>query len=318
MQRALAGLRGVVSMRPREVLPALLAQLLAPPLTLPHARALETVASVAAGALHAQLSAVLPPIVACLSGREAAAEAAALRGKTGASAKAAVALLAERLAAESTPDAVTARLASPLGAALGAVAGHCEGAAGVATAVEALLRYLKDDDDAPGRRVGAWLLQSFVASTPADLGSHIPLLLRELLHRLVDAEPHALRAAWEALAALVSNGAKFPAEELGDHVEFCRSVLSGMVSEARFRKGGVGVSAAYHIPGLCLPKGLDALLPIYQRALMHGSVEQREVAAAGLGELVDVTTHDALKPFYVSGGTCKAGKINGACSSLAK
>ena len=63
--------------------------------------------------------------------------------------------------------------------------------------------------------------------------------------------------------------------------------------------GGLGEHAVYHVPGLCLPKGLDALLPVYQRALMHGSAEEREAAATGIGELIELTSADALRPLYV-------------------
>lgn len=63
--------------------------------------------------------------------------------------------------------------------------------------------------------------------------------------------------------------------------------------------GGLGEDAAYFVPGLCLPKGLDALLPVYQRALMHGAPDARESAATGIGELVELTSPEALKPLYV-------------------
>ena len=86
---------------------------------------------------------------------------------------------------------------------------------------------------------------------------------------------------------------------MAEHVEFVRSLLNALVSDARFRRGGIGADAAYYVPGLCLPKGVDALLPLYQRALMHGNVDAREVAATAIGELVDYTSPEALKPSYV-------------------
>ena len=105
-----------------------------------------------------------------------------------------------------------------------------------------------------------------------------------------------LQAGSEALTVLAS---KVPVETLAEHLDFIRSCLNSLVSEARFRRGGVGAEAAVYLPGLCLPKGIDALLLVYQRALMHGNAEERETAAIAIGELVEMTSPEALKPSYV-------------------
>ncbi|OLP89565.1 Translational activator GCN1 [Symbiodinium microadriaticum] len=51
--------------------------------------------------------------------------------------------------------------------------------------------------------------------------------------------------------------------------------------------------------GLCDHKGLEPLYPIYQHGLMYGTAEARELAAKGLGELVNHTTEKALAPYAV-------------------
>lgn len=53
------------------------------------------------------------------------------------------------------------------------------------------------------------------------------------------------------------------------------------------------------LPGLCKQNGIEPLYPIYQHGLMYGSAEARELAAKGLGELVNHTTEAALKPYVV-------------------
>ena len=54
------------------------------------------------------------------------------------------------------------------------------------------------------------------------------------------------------------------------------------------------------VPGFCLPKALGPLLPIYLQGLLSGSTpEAREMAAEALGELVAVTSQEALRPFVV-------------------
>jgi len=53
------------------------------------------------------------------------------------------------------------------------------------------------------------------------------------------------------------------------------------------------------LPGLCLPKGLAPILPIFLQGLMYGSPEIREQAANGLGDLIALTSEDAMKPFLI-------------------
>ncbi|KAJ6856791.1 hypothetical protein NC651_038462 [Populus alba x Populus x berolinensis] len=53
------------------------------------------------------------------------------------------------------------------------------------------------------------------------------------------------------------------------------------------------------IPGFCLPKALQPLLPIFLQGLTSGSAELREQATLGLGELIEVTSEKALKDFVI-------------------
>ena len=71
-----------------------------------------------------------------------------------------------------------------------------------------------------------------------------------------------------------------------------------MVSDARHRKGGTG-EKEYILPLLCLPKSLEPFLQIYQHGLMYGTPELREIAASGLGELVQLTNPTVLRPFLI-------------------
>lgn len=48
------------------------------------------------------------------------------------------------------------------------------------------------------------------------------------------------------------------------------------------------------LPGLNMPKGLEPLLPIYQRGILYGNSSIREVAASGPGELIE--NHSNIHP----------------------
>lgn len=129
-----------------------------------------------------------------------------------------------------------------------------------------------------------------------DFYEQIPIMYRELLYRLNDESKSVLKASNLALKALSTI---VPAEELVKHIEFIRNLIASMVSDARRRKGGVG-DGEFLLPGFNIPKGLEPLLPIYQRGILYGSSSVREVSAAGLGELITITASKFLAgPFII-------------------
>lgn len=54
-----------------------------------------------------------------------------------------------------------------------------------------------------------------------------------------------------------------------------------------------------HVPGFSLPKGVSPMVPIIIAGLTTGSNEQREQAAYAIGDLVQRTEENAIKPFVV-------------------
>ena len=84
-----------------------------------------------------------------------------------------------------------------------------------------------------------------------DFYEQIPIMLRELLYRLNDESKEVLSATNSALKALSKH---VSAEELVQHIEFIRNLISSMVSDARRRKGGVG-DGEFLLPGFNMPKG---------------------------------------------------------------
>lgn len=76
-------------------------------------------------------------------------------------------------------------------------------------------------------------------------------MIRELAHRLNDDSTVVLQANNKALGALTTC---VPAEELVTHIQFIRNLIASMVSDARYRKGGVG-DKDFFLPGFNMPKG---------------------------------------------------------------
>ena len=85
----------------------------------------------------------------------------------------------------------------------------------------------------------------------ADFYEQVPVIIRELVHRLNDDSTVVLKANNKALGALTSC---VPAEELVTHLQFIRNLIASMVSDARYRKGGVG-DGNFFLPGFNMPKG---------------------------------------------------------------
>ena len=71
-----------------------------------------------------------------------------------------------------------------------------------------------------------------------------------------------------------------------------RNVLGTLKEQIAKSKGKV-------LPGFCLPKGLTPILPLFLNSLISGSPDTRKQAASGLGDLISLTSDEALKPFVI-------------------
>jgi hypothetical protein len=90
-----------------------------------------------------------------------------------------------------------------------------------------------------------------IGKDKADFYGLVPVILRELLYRMNDDNKEVLVSANKSMALLTNC---VPAEELVNHIEFCRNMIASTVSDARRRKGGVG-DGAFLMPGFNIPNG---------------------------------------------------------------
>ncbi|CAL5385302.1 unnamed protein product [Camellia sinensis] len=149
------------------------------------------------------------------------------------------------------------------------------------------------DHQASIRRSSSYLLGYFFKNSKLYLVDEAPNVITTLIVLLSDSDSATFEVAWEALSRVVSS---VPKEVLPSYIKLVRNAVStSRDKERRKRKGGPVL-----IPGLCLPKTLQPLLPIFLQGLISGSAELREQAAQGLGELIKVTCEQALKEFVIS------------------
>lgn len=153
---------------------------------------------------------------------------------------------------------------------------------GLNTAMSVMLGLSKHDDERRRARADMHLAK-FFAESEVDFSRYYPDLIRALLISFDDGDKEVVKAAWSALSTLTTK--RLRKEEMESLVVSTRQTLNQ-----------VGVAGA-DLPGFSLPKGINAILPIFLQGLMNGSVEQRTQAALAISDVIDRTSAKALQPF---------------------
>ncbi|KAL6712825.1 translational activator of GCN4 [Lecanora helva] len=152
---------------------------------------------------------------------------------------------------------------------------------GLNTAISVMLALVKHDDHR--RRANANLrFANFFSKTDLDFARYHQDLIRVLLISFDDSDSEVVKAAWLALSELTKRLKK---EE-----------MEGLVLSTRQILQQVGVRGA-NLPGFSLPKGINAILPIFLQGLMNGTADQRTNAALAISDMIERTSADSLKPF---------------------
>mmetsp|Transcript_15448 Transcript_15448/g.38424 ORF Transcript_15448/g.38424 Transcript_15448/m.38424 type:complete len:657 (+) Transcript_15448:4088-6058(+) len=254
--RALNGLTGILSIRSRELLPYIIPRLIQKPITLHHAEALSAIAKVTGPTLYYHFNTIIPALLNDLAKKSGGDEEREIAVRD-----------CVRSVFANADEAGVDTLVSR-------IAGSCT------------------SDKAEMRMESCWMMEVLIETHKdrTDFYEMTPVMLRELIHRLNDENMDVVKASSKALTALSKH---VPAEELVNHIEYMRNLINSMVSDARRRKGGVG-DGEFLLPGFNIPKGLEPLLPIYQRGILYGTPNIREASAAGLGEAIALTSNKYL------------------------
>lgn len=144
---------------------------------------------------------------------------------------------------------------------------------------------LAKNDDHRKRQSADMHLATFFSKAEIDYSRYHSDLIRTLLIAFDDNDRDVVKAAWTALSSLTSKLAK--------------EDMDGLVVSTRQVLGQVGV-IGHDLAGFQLPKGINAILPIFLHGLVNGSADQKVQAALAISELIDKTGPDALKPFVTN------------------
>ncbi|TGO34185.1 hypothetical protein BHYA_0208g00040 [Botrytis hyacinthi] len=152
---------------------------------------------------------------------------------------------------------------------------------GLNVAMNVLLALVKHDDHRRRANVDCRLAKFFAAAT-VDYSRYNQDIVRALLVSFDDRDAEVVKAAWTALSEFTKHLRK---EEMETLIYSTRQTLQH-----------VGVPGS-NLPGFELPKGINAILPIFLHGLMNGTAEQRTQSALAISDIVDRTSGDSLKPF---------------------
>lgn len=152
---------------------------------------------------------------------------------------------------------------------------------GVNTTMQVLLQLTKHEDHRKRAATGRHLA-TFFAQSDVDYSRYNQDIIRTLLISFDDRDRDVVKAAWSALTEFTK---KLRKDEMETLVHSTRQTLLL-----------VGV-AGVNLPGFELPKGINAILPIFLQGLMNGTPEQRTTAALAISDIVDRTSEASLKPF---------------------
>ena len=152
---------------------------------------------------------------------------------------------------------------------------------GLNTTMSVMLALIKHNDHRK-RAIADQRMANFFAKTDIDYSRYHQDLIRVLLISFDDRDPVVVNAAMLALT------------ELTKHLK--KEDMEALVLSSRQVLQQVGVPGA-NLPGFMLPKGVNAILPIFLQGLMNGTSEQRVQSALAISDIVDRTGADALKAY---------------------
>eukprot|EP01114_Cavostelium_apophysatum_P005269 TRINITY_DN1605_c0_g1_i7.p1 TRINITY_DN1605_c0_g1~~TRINITY_DN1605_c0_g1_i7.p1 ORF type:complete len:2557 (-),score=707.41 TRINITY_DN1605_c0_g1_i7:133-7803(-) len=159
---------------------------------------------------------------------------------------------------------------------------------GIHLLIGELVQHLNDKTP-KSRAVAINLIESFCSSARVNYEAETSYLIENLLDRFDDESKEVQSAAWGALGAVTGSIKK---ESVGPYVPIVLRTLASLKDHLE-KKG------EKELPGFCLPKGLSPILPIFLNGLMYGSPDNKSQSANGLGDLIEMTSEEALKPFVI-------------------
>ncbi|KAI1232962.1 hypothetical protein IHE44_0006149 [Lamprotornis superbus] len=264
---AVDGLKQVMAVKSRVVLPYLVPKLTTPPV---NTRVLAFLSSVAGDALTRHLSVILPAMMS------------ALKEKLGTSEEQLASSTAQLFVVTGCLKIVHQEMANCQSVIL-----SVEDDVGQRIITEDLLEATRSPELGM-RQAAAVMLNIYCSKTKADYTGHLRSLVSGLIRLFNDTNPVVLNESWDALNSITK---KLDAGNQLALVEDLHRDIRIVGNEAK----------GEHVPGFCIPKkGVTSILVVLREGVLTGNPDQKEEAAKALGLVIKLTSAEALKPSVVS------------------
>ncbi|GMH32908.1 hypothetical protein BSKO_00742 [Bryopsis sp. KO-2023] len=152
---------------------------------------------------------------------------------------------------------------------------------------------LKGLEDLTRCLCSAELVKTLCSDAKVDVSEHTAELITALVPLLAEDNENVVKTCWTALGSVT---ATIPKDTQPSFVRCLKDAVASARDKERRKMTGEEIL----VQGFCLPKGLAPVLQIYLQGVLQGSsADLRELAAEGLGELVELTSTKMLRPFVI-------------------
>ncbi len=156
--------------------------------------------------------------------------------------------------------------------------------------VEYVLYYLTTSRSTYATAQIAQAFSAFVESKSIDYSKHIDSIFQTFIPMFIQVKDSVHICSWNVINTMCT---AYAVESLSEHIIVIRDCVKELSFDRFYNRRRDSIAA------FSLKNGIQPFIPIYQHCLMHGSQEARECAAHSIGELVNLTDLDSLKPYVI-------------------
>ena len=169
---------------------------------------------------------------------------------------------------------------------------------GVSTIITDLIGHAVSSEQPITKLTALDMLAWFCEKTDADYIDHIDDLIRALMSLFTEKNENILIKAWNCLNSILE---PLKGNTLIQRLPTVRQSIRLIVQSPVFHESRLfdtygNTDSKVYLPGFCLPKkGLSCILPIFKEGLLNGSPDIKESAAATLCECIRLSDSASLK-----------------------
>jgi HEAT repeat protein len=136
------------------------------------------------------------------------------------------------------------------------------------------------------------MLNWFCAKTKADYTNHVDDLIRTLLNLFADPNDSIVLKAWDCLNSVMDS---LKGNALIQRLPIVRQSMRLIIQQNNLTSGGT-TKKVFLLRGFCITKkGISCILPIFKEGLLNGTPDLKEQSALTLCECIKVSDSESLK-----------------------